>query len=147
MKIPSSGNAPLIRTNFSDEESWRDTAAAVTTPPEPFMFTMQIVDDRANDGATAEMLMAALPAGHPHACMVLADGAAMVQPGHPLLVVDLVEEPGRRFRAVASEIASIDNNLSIANMGFAEFAAAVHDDGVFRGFRAEPGIERPRMPS
>lgn len=138
MKIPSSGNAPLIRTDFSDEESWRNIVAMVTTPPEPFTFTMQLVDDHANDGATAEALMAALPAGHPHACMVLADGPAMSQSGHPLFVVDLVEEPGRRFRAVATEIASIDNNLSIANMGFAEFASAVHDDGVFRGFNAAP---------
>jgi hypothetical protein len=58
----------------------------------------------------------------------------MSQPEYPLLVVDLLEERGRQFRAVAAAVASIDNNLSIANMGFEEFAGAVDDDGVFRGF-------------
>jgi hypothetical protein len=28
----------------------------------------------------------------------------------------------------------VENNLSIANMVFAEFAGAVDEDGVFRGF-------------
>jgi hypothetical protein len=31
-------------------------------------------------------------------------------------------------------IQSIQNNLSIANMDFEEFANSVDDDGVFRGF-------------
>jgi hypothetical protein len=30
---------------------------------------------------------------------------------------------------------SVENNLSIANMGFDEFADAVYKDGVFRGFK------------
>ena len=54
-------------------------------------------------------------------------------PDHPLLVVDLSKERGRQFRAVAVEISSLDNNLSIGNMGFAEFAELVDQTGVFRG--------------
>jgi hypothetical protein len=50
------------------------------------------------------------------------------------LVVDLFEEPGRTFRAVPSAIQSIENNLSIANMDFWEFADNVDAAGVFRGF-------------
>ena len=49
-------------------------------------------------------------------------------------MVDLYEEPGRTFRVIPAEIWSVDNNLSIANMDFAEFADAVEPDGVFRGF-------------
>lgn len=58
----------------------------------------------------------------------------MSQPDYPLLVVDLLEERGRQFRAVGAAVASIDNNLSIANMGFEKFAEAVDEHGVFRGF-------------
>jgi hypothetical protein len=54
-----------------------------------------------------------------------------LQPEHPLLVVDLLKERGRR--AVASQVPSIDNNLSISNMDFEEFAELVDDAGVFRG--------------
>jgi hypothetical protein len=35
---------------------------------------------------------------------------------------------------VATEFWGIENNLSIANMFFSEFADSVDDDGVFRGF-------------
>lgn len=136
MHIPPSGNAPLIRTNFSCAEAWQKLVAAVIAPADPFLFTMQIVDDCTNDGATVGQLVAALPKDHPHACLVVADGIAMSQPAHPLLVIDLLEEPGRQFRAVATEIATIDNNLSIGNMGFGEYADAVDDSGVFRGFDA-----------
>jgi hypothetical protein len=54
----------------------------------------------------------------------------------PILVIDLQDEPGRTFRAVPGEIQSIENNLSIANMRFYEFANNVGPDGVFRGFPA-----------
>ena len=95
---------------------------------------MEIVDYRENGGATVEQLMGALPADHPHSFIVLADKVSLSEPGFPLLVVDLFEQRGRRFRALAAHVPSIDNNLSIANMGFEEFAGAVDETGVFRGF-------------
>jgi hypothetical protein len=134
MNIPTSENALLIRTDFSDQRAWKKLTAAVSEPADPFIFTMEIVDDRANSGATVEQLMAALPEDYPHSFIVVADSLSISQPDHPLLVVDLLEERGRQFRAVAAQIASIDNNLSIANMGFEEFAGAVNKGGVFRGF-------------
>jgi hypothetical protein len=134
MNIPTSENALLIRTDFSDQSAWNKLTAAASEPGDPFIFTMEVVDDRANSGATVEQLMAALPEGYPHSFMVVADSISISQPDHPLLVVDLLEERGRQFRTVAAEVASIDNNLSIANMGFEEFAEAVDEGGVFRGF-------------
>ncbi|HLF89873.1 MAG TPA: hypothetical protein VI451_13065 [Anaerolineales bacterium] len=46
----------------------------------------------------------------------------------------MYEEYGREFRAIPSQIQGIENNLSIANMDFEEFADSVDEDGVFRGF-------------
>jgi hypothetical protein len=137
MKIPTSENALLIRTDFSDQSGWQKLKAAVSEPEDPFIFAMEIVDDHANSGATIEQVMAALPEDYPHSFIVVADSPAITQPDHPLLVVDLLEERGRQFRAVATQVASIDNNLSIANMGFEEFAGLVDEGGVFRGI---PGM-------
>ena len=134
MKIPTSENALLIRTDFSDQSAWQKLKAAASAADEPFFFNMEIVDDRANSGATVEQVMEALPEDYPHSFIVVADSAAVSQPDFPLIVVDLGEERGRLFRAVAAQVASIDNNLSIANMGFEEFADAVDGGGVFRGF-------------
>lgn len=137
MNIPSSENALLIRTDFSDQNAWKKLQTAVNEPGDPFIFNMEIVDDRANSGATVEQLMEALPGEYPHSFIVVADSVAISQPDYPLLVVDLLEERGRQFRAVATQVASIDNNLSIANMGFEEFAGLVDDVGIFRGM---PGM-------
>jgi hypothetical protein len=137
MNIPTAENALLIRTDFADQDAWQKLKAAVSEPEDPFIFAMEIVDDRANSGATVEQVMAALPEDYPHSFIVVADSTAISQPDYPLLVVDLLEERGRQFRAVAAQIASIDNNLSIANMGYEEFAGLVDESGVFRGI---PGM-------
>jgi hypothetical protein len=52
----------------------------------------------------------------------------------PLIVVDLWRERGRCVRVLAAELWSIENNLSEVNMDFEDFAGAVDNDGVFRGF-------------
>jgi hypothetical protein len=79
-------------------------------------------------------LLNALPEDYPHTFLVVADALAMSEADHPLLVIDLLEDRGREFRALASQIPSIDNNLSLANMGFEEFADLIDETGVFRGF-------------
>ena len=136
-KVPTTECALIVRTDFSDQTAWERLTAAVREPPEPFIFNMEILDDRDNDGATLEQLMGALPKDYPHSFIVVADKVAVSEPHHPLLVVDLLEERGRQFRAVAAQVPSIDNNLSIANMGFEEFAELVDETGVFRGI---PGM-------
>jgi hypothetical protein len=137
MNIPTSENAVLIRTDFSDEGAWQKLKAAVSEPGDPFIFNMEVVDDRVNGGANVEQVMEALPEDYPHSFILVADGTAISQADFPLLVVDLLEERGRQFRAVAAQVASIDNNLSIGNMGFEEFAGMVDESGVFRGI---PGM-------
>jgi hypothetical protein len=61
-------------------------------------------------------------------------GTARSHPDLPILVVDLYDDPGRTFRVIPSEMWGVENKLSIANMGFEEFADAVDGDGIFRGF-------------
>ena len=51
-----------------------------------------------------------------------------------LLIVDLLTEPGRTFRGLPVHIQGIETNLSIANMGFREWAEAADSDGVFRRY-------------
>jgi hypothetical protein len=93
---------------------------------------VEFVDDEAFAGFTVAQLLDCLPSDAPHVLMLIADKAAMTAADHPLLVVDLIEK-GRTFRAVPSQIQVIENNLSIANMDWEDFADYVDDDGVFRG--------------
>jgi hypothetical protein len=130
----STENAQIIRTDFSDQAAWEKLTTSLCKPADPFIFNMEILDDYDHNGAIVEELLAALPKDYPHSFLVIADSMAMSQTDYPLLIVDLREEPGRQFRAIAIEVPSIDNNLSIANMDFADFFSAVDVDGVFRGF-------------
>ena len=127
----------MIRTDYSDPAAWETIVTAAQSAEEPFMFNLQVVDDREYDGASVQDLMAALGEGYPHSFFVIADKRSVTDADHPLLVVDLIEERGREFRTVPSQVASIDNNLSIANMGFGEFAGLLDEAGIFRGI---PGM-------
>lgn len=53
---------------------------------------------------------------------------------HPLLTVDLYDGSGHEFRAIPSQIQTTENNLSIADMDFDEFAESGDESVVFRGF-------------
>jgi hypothetical protein len=68
--------------------------------------------------------------------IVVVDDEAMMEPDQPVLVVSLdPRHHGQRFRSIPSGIQSIENNLSIANMDWEDFATAADRHGVFRGFR------------
>ena len=132
--LPKSDQALVVRTDFSDDTAWTGVVSAIKRPVDGFFAYVDFVDDAAFDGLTVEQLVA-LRDGLSKSYVIVADAVTMGAPEPSLLVVDLFEEPGRSFRAVPSAIQSIENNLSIANMDFWEFAENVDADGVFRDFK------------
>lgn len=58
---------------------------------------------------------------------------ALTDPESPILVVDLSHEPGRTFRVIPGEIWGVENNLSIANMDFEEFADSANGSAIRPG--------------
>lgn len=131
--LPRSDQALVIRTDFSDDTAWNSIVTAIRQPAEGFYAYVDFVDDPAFRELTVEQLVA-LRDDLSKSYTIVADAVTMSGADHPLLIVDLIEELGRTFRAVPSAIQSIENNLSIANMDFWEFADNVDADGVFRGF-------------
>jgi hypothetical protein len=132
--LPKSDQALVVRTDFSDDTAWTSVVSAIKRPVDGFFAYVDFVDDPAFGGLTVEQLVA-LRDGLSKSYVIVADAVTMSAPEPSLLVVDLFEEPGRTFRAVPSAIQSIENNLSIANMDFWEFADNVDADGVFRDFK------------
>ena len=133
-RIPDTHNALVLRTDFSDAAAWEAICAAIQTPVGAFRAYVDFVSDPAYDGLTTEQTLALIPPGSNHTFMFIVDRTELSPPDHPILVVDLYAEPGRTFRVIPSEMWGVENNLSIANMDFEEFAEAVDQDGVFRGF-------------
>ncbi len=132
--LPVTEQAAIIRTDFSEPKRWNELQGIASSPADPFVFTIDIVDDASFEGKGLHDLLALVPEDYPHSFVFVADRAALKEEGFPCLVVDLLEQRGRSFRALARELASIENNLSIANMGFEEFAESVNENGVFVGF-------------
>jgi hypothetical protein len=97
---------------------------------------VEFVDDVEYAGITKDQVLELVAQEYAHSFMIIVDRATISLPDYPLLIVDLYDEPGREFRAIPSQIQSIENSLSIANMDFEEFADAVDESGVFRGFSA-----------
>lgn len=132
-RLPDTDNALMLRTDFSNDESWEALCGAVREPRGEFRAYVDYVSDPQYDGLTPEQLIA-LPSGSYRSFMFVADQVALSHPDHPILVIDVGDQPGRTFRVIPSEVWGVENSLSIANMDFAEFAEAVDRDGVFRGF-------------
>ncbi|MEV8613784.1 hypothetical protein AB0383_38755 [Amycolatopsis sp. NPDC051373] len=104
----------------------------MTTPTEEdFLPSLHVVDDPAYRDATADQSVALAPEW---ALLVLADRTALASAELPLLVVRVSPRESGRLRVVAEHLWSIENNISLANMAWDEFASAADEDGVFHGF-------------
>jgi hypothetical protein len=137
--LPPTEGVPVIRTHFVDDALWeRLKAEILSLTEEGFSADVEFVDDDAFAGAGEDEVVRSVPGRYPntfpHPVLFVVDAVTAGTADHPVLVVDLDEEPEASFRSTPRGIQSIENNLSIANMDFDEFAAAADEDGIFRGF-------------
>lgn len=135
-ELPKLDCSLLVRTDFTSDDAWRGVRdQASRENEEGFRAYLELVSDPAFDGAGWEEVKAAVPANENGASVLfIADSTTLIRPDHPVLVVDLLDDDRRPFRCIPPELWGIDNNLNIANMGWAEFADAVDENGVFHGF-------------
>ncbi|TDQ54246.1 DUF6924 domain-containing protein [Actinorugispora endophytica] len=132
--LPETEDPLVVRTDFSDDAAWRAVVEAVREPTGGDGFTayVDLLDDPAYQGLSKDRLMELVSEDSDHTFLMVVDDVAISHPEHPLLVVDLYDEPGLAFRAVPRSIAAIANNLSIANMDFDDFF--VGEGHIQRGF-------------
>lgn len=128
--IPTQGDAPLIRTDFSDDAAWRDLrAAAEAESPEGFRAYLAVLDDPGfRDLTPARLLAIAGAPGRP--VIFIADAETFASPERPILCLE--PSTGRSFRVVPAGLWAVENNLSVANMDFEEFLEEADADGVLR---------------
>jgi hypothetical protein len=125
----------MLRTDFSNDAAWTTLCEAVQVPSEEgYLPQLDCISDATYDGLTVRQLVALAPKGGDLLFAFIADRVTLSNPEQPILVVDLYDEPGRTFRVIPCEMWGVENNLSIANMDYYEFADNVDPDGIFRGF-------------
>ncbi|OZC76493.1 hypothetical protein CH251_06235 [Rhodococcus sp. 06-462-5] len=150
---PPHGQSILVRTDFSDDDAWHALVRdAQAIHRHPGGYDMQAVltpvDDRRFENRTIEELLVLDVDSH---YLFVADSMTIQNPQHPILVLDMVDdeesddeddedvddedmaERVRSFRVTPESLPSVENNLSIANLDFADFADHLDSDGVYRG--------------
>jgi uridine kinase len=132
-------DALVIRTDYADDSAWQAVRTALTEDPD---LSPRIVDDPAWAGAGVDEVLAAVAGDEDLSVVFLADRTTMTSAHHALLAVTTttrdecddeedysrLAEFGTRFRTIPAGVHSIHANLSIADMGFEEFAGAAQDD-------------------
>ena len=130
---PDDLHSLLIRTDFRNDATWKAVQAAVQAASvEGFRANLNIIDDRRFDQLTIPQLLALVPKDPESTFLFLADSVTLESPEHPVLVVDLWEQPGRTFRVIPRQMWAVQNNLVIANASWEDFADLVDADGIFR---------------
>ena len=120
-----------IRTCFHHDAAYDALLKAWSTENEDgFRAWMETYEDRRLDGQDPMGLIGLL--AEVPAVLVVVDRFCLEHPEHAALVIDASSR--RSLRVIPSEMWSIENNLSIANMDFEEFYESRDHDGVFRGF-------------
>jgi hypothetical protein len=136
--LPESDMSLLVLTDFASKESWQQVwAEAQDDYEDGFQANVDPVDDPAFDGATWQVVKAAMPVSDRRAAVLfIADHVTLTSPEHPILAVDLSDSPigEPTFRCLPSQLWAVENNLNLANMDWNEFANAVDEDDIFRGF-------------
>lgn len=142
-------NPWVIRTDFSNQAAWDHVCKLISEPQtaDKFLAYVRFVSDERWRAATPDTIFAAVD-GSPAGFGFAVDRRCLDDPEHPVLVLgtalswdELAEDDdddppmvNLSFRALPSAVQSIENNVSIGNMGLEEFADSVDADGVFRGF-------------
>ena len=132
--LPETKDAIVLRVDFSNNEAWESIKLAIVKPVGEFQAYVNFVSDPDFNGVDLKELLAMQVESPYRSFMFVVDQTTLSHPGRPILVIDLVTEPGHSFRVIPSEMWGVENNLSIGNIDFAEFANHADSDGIFRGF-------------
>jgi uncharacterized protein DUF6924 len=131
---PADLTSLVLRTDFSDDAAWEAVQTAVASSSEYPCATF--VSDPAYAGVDVQALIDADSRAEEDdkvTYLFIADALTMAEGEHPLLAVDLWEEPGRTFRVTPRWFADVSANLCIANLSFYDFADAADASGTYRG--------------
>lgn len=132
----------VVRTDYTDDAAWSAVSSAINAPVGvdhetgefDFKAHVEFADDRRYQGLTVDQLLALVPEGTHHRAFFVVDRETLTRPDHPVLAVDLDQEPGRTFRVIPSWMWDVQINLAIANADWESYEASAGEDGVYRGW-------------
>lgn len=129
--LPRTHSTLVVRTDFSDDDAWRSVLAGVLKPVEDgFRTDAEFLDDVAFSGLSTLQVLNRIPDDYENRLLVIVDDVTIGAPRHPVLIVDLIDEPGRSLRAEPAAVESMVDSISCATLRFASFATYADADGI-----------------
>jgi hypothetical protein len=140
-QLPKTKNPLVLRTDFEHPKEWKEICRIIREPIRAPMATfyacVKFLEDMEFRGVNEQQLLMRL-GEYQHPMIFVVDTVGMTGPEYTVLVVNLLEEErGQSFRAIPSTVQALENNMSIYNMLFYDFAKRLDADGIFRGIRDE----------
>jgi hypothetical protein len=134
--LSSTKDVMLLRVDYSNDEKWKRLKEEISTPDPHYGFlaNITIYENTKFDNLPLEIILPKLSKKYIHPIILIADQITFNDDETTILCVDLKESPGQYLRVIPSELWGIENNLSICNMDFQDFADCQDENGVFRGF-------------
>ena len=129
---PKEIGAELFKIESGHEQKWNDLIQSASNPPAPFIANIAYVR---KERTSIEELLSSLPEDYAYDFIFVADSETFTSENRSCLVIDLIDPAKPRFRALPSTLASIENNLNIANLDFADFHHEANPTGIFKGFK------------
>jgi len=135
-KIPITDDTLVLQTDFSNEKIWKSICKLIEAPQTEDQFTANVEfhSNKEYENIELKKILSLLPDEYEHSILFVVDSQSITDPDHSILCIDLVDEPGNYFRVIPSEMWSVENNLSLGNMDFTDFADSVDKENIFRGF-------------
>ncbi|WAZ19671.1 hypothetical protein STRCI_000738 [Streptomyces cinnabarinus] len=129
--------ALVVRTDFSDDGAWRVVVEQLAEGCAEYERDTHVVDDRAFEGASPEVVVLSTLLGDPRLEVVFLADAASMRGEYALLAVstrdeeldeDDDEELGCVFRLLPALVNEMHVNLAIGHLDFWEYAHAAAQD-------------------
>ncbi|HEX3785001.1 MAG TPA: hypothetical protein VHX38_35520 [Pseudonocardiaceae bacterium] len=125
----------MIRTDLGDDEVWKTIVAVVRKSSVEYglLSHLGLLDEPVYRGLTKDQLVNLVPTTpeYEHSFLLVVDDTTVSSAERLVLVVDLLEEPGRAFRAIPATVLLIESCLSVINVKFSELADMADEAGFF----------------
>lgn len=135
-QLPATDEPMVLRTDFSNEMIWKQVCEEIQTPEIESGFLAYVIfeSNQVYADYSIEQIVAASEANYDHQFIFIVDKITLSTSEYAILCLGLKDNLGMQFRTIPSEMWGIENNLSISNMDFEDFAESIDADGIFRGF-------------
>ena len=133
-QLPDTPNPIVLRTDFFDHIKWEQICDEIRQPVGFWQADVTFLNDQAYQNITLGQLLDVVEYDYKKDFIFLVDRKTIRSSNALILVVDLWGEPGRSFRTPPAQVQAIENNLSMGNMSFYEFAEHTDEYGIFLGF-------------